>query len=402
MNLIFYEQLQQLAEILDLSETDAEYEISLEATPLYQATALAAMKDVLSKTKTPDQAWKVMDSRREELLLQEESSRDLVSSMVMQALGGPLEETNKFAKVNNEVATYDNLLDALEAKQALIAILTKSGWDEFDNFDETFCNPWDKQSANGFLSTDERVKLYRIFLTRSIRKAQDGKLTDETFARIQEVKGLLGITDQQAEIEARSAFGPELQKALNRATVEITEDYTPELVENMKADIDAVVENYRLTEDFLRESGASFYSRAVELVSNKSPSGIPTKDLSAALESLRELFKLTKEDTYPAHYEHFGSVYKKAVLEAMGSTGVIRPEVRESLDDLKERLGVEEENAHALFLEAVEEKMIPMVKWINDEMERTMLSQQQIAKRRGKDMGQDMFQSGKAADVSFR
>jgi hypothetical protein len=85
----------------------------------------------------------------------------------------------------------------------------------------------------------------------------------------------------------------------------------------------------------------------------------------------------------------------------MGSTGVIRPEFRDALNGLRDRLGVQEEDTKELFLEAVEEKMIPMVQWINDEMERTMLTQKQLSDRRKKDMGQDMFQSGKAADVSF-
>lgn len=381
-----------------MSETDADYEITLEATPFWQATALAAMKDVLSKAKTPDAAWDAMDKRREELILKEESTKTLLSSMVMQALGGPLEETNKFAKVNNEAATYDHLLEALEAKEALIAILTKSGWDEFDNFDETFCNPWDKNSANGFLVTDERVKLYRIFLTRSVRKATDGKLTDEMYEKIMEVKGLLGITDQQAEIQARSVFGPELQKVLNRATVEITEDYTPELADNMAKEIKDVMESYRLSEDFLRETGASFYARAVELISKKSPGGIPTKDSSKALGALLDLSNLEKKEAYPAHMEHFGPAYKKSVLEAMGSTGIIRPEFRDSLDELRLRLGISEEDTKELFLEAVGEKMTPMVQWIGSEMERTMLTQEQLSERRGKDMGEDVFQTGKKAD----
>jgi hypothetical protein len=122
--------------------------------------------------------------------------------------------------------------------------------------------------------------------------------------------------------------------------------------------------------------------------------------LSDALEALRNMVKLEKVDTYPAHMEYFGSVYKKSLLEAMGSTGVIRSEFRDALDDLRDRLGVREEDTKSLFLEAIEEKMVPMVKWINSEMERTMLSQQQLAQRRGRDMGQDMFQSGKSADVS--
>lgn len=261
--------MDELQSVLGLSDTDAAYEIATEATPLYQATALAAMKDVLAGNKAPEDAWDVMNARREELLLDEDQSKSLLSSMVMQALGGPLEETNKFAKVNNEAATYDNLLEALEAKEALIAILTKSGWDEFDNFDKTFCDPWNKQSANGFLLSDDRIKLYRIFLNRSIRKSEDGKLSDDMHAKILEVKGLLGISDEQAESDARQVFGPMLQKVLQRAMTEIVEDYTPELVTNLQKEVDEVMENYRLTDQFLREVGATFYDKAVSLASAK-------------------------------------------------------------------------------------------------------------------------------------
>ena len=387
-----------MQDILGLSDSDAAYEITLEATPLFQSTALATLNKVLDKDLTPDQAWEILEERREELLMPEESTQKLLSSMVMQALGGPLETTNKFAKVNNEAATYDNLLEALEAKEALIAILSKSGWDAFDKFDETFCNPWNKQSANGFLQSEERIKLYRIFLNRSIRKAPEGKMTDEIDARIKEVKGLLGITDMQAEIEARGAFGPFLQKAQQMATDEIVADYTPELAENMKAKIEEVMETYRLNEDFLRETGAAYYDKAVAATSAKAPGGIPTPEMSESLDALRDIFKLSKEEVAPSHLQHFGSVYKKSVLEAMGSTGVIRPEVRKALDTLRGRLGVTEEATRQLFLEAIEEKMVPMAEWVGSEMERTLLSQKELAQRRGKDMGEDLFQTGKGAN----
>ena len=380
-----------------MSDTDAQYEIAVEVTPLYQATALAAMKDVLSKLKTPDEAWDIMEARRVDLGLKQESSKELVTSMIMQALGGPLEQTNKFAKVNNEAATYDNLLEALEAKEALISILKKSGWEEFDKFDETFCNPWDKKSANGFLLSEERIKIYRIFLNRSIFKSPDGKLDDATYSRIMEVKGLLGITDIQAEIESRGAFGKKLQKVLSKAMTEIVEDYTPELASNMEQEINDVLESYRLNEDYLRETGAPFYTKAVQMVSEKSPAGIPEKEMTEALDALRKLCKLSVEETYPSHMEYFGSVYKKSVLEAMGQTGVIRSELRDALDDLRDRLGVSEASTKKLFLDAVKDKMTPMVEWIGSELERTMLSQQQLSKRRGKDMGEDLFQTGKGA-----
>jgi predicted transcriptional regulator len=391
-------QLDQLRDILGLTEADADYEITAEATPLYQQTALSAMKSVLSGVSTPDDAWKKIEARREELLLPESKSKDLLSSIVMQALGGPLEETNKFATVNNEAAVYENLLEALEAKEALIDILAKSGWDEFDNFDKTFCDPWDRQSANGFLRSDERIKLYKIFLNRAVRKAEDGKISDEMFEKIMEVKGLLGISDDQAEVEARASFGPELQKVCLVACDEIVQDYTPELAKNMAKQINEVLENYRLSKDFLREQGATYYAKAVSQISDKSPAGIPTDEMKVALESLRDMYGLEEEDTYPAHMEYFGAVYKKSILESMGSTGVIRPEFKDALKDLRKRLGVREEDTKELFLEAIEEKFVPMVEWINSEMERTMLSQKQLAERRGRDMGEDVFQSGKSAD----
>lgn len=385
---------------MGLTEKDASYEIAIETTPLYQATALGDMKAVLAGTKTADQAWEEMESRREDLLLSESDSKDLVSSMVMQALGGPLEETNKFAKVNNEAAVYSNILEALQAKDALLSILSKSGWDDFENFDKNFCDPWNSQSANGFLRSEERIKIYRIFLTRSVRKAENGKLTDEMYDQVMQVKGLLGISDEQAEVEARGAFGPELQAACLRAMTEIVTDYTPELATTMKKGIVSAMENYKLSEDFLKQVGASFYSKAVSQISEKSPAGIPTEELREALAALQSMYMLEKEDTYPAHMEYFGRIYKKSIIEAMGSTGVIRPEFRDALTDLRDRLGVREEDTKQLFLKAVEEKMIPMVEWINSEMERTMLTQKQLAERRGKDMGQDVFQTGKGADVS--
>jgi hypothetical protein len=101
------------------------------------------------------------------------------------------------------------------------------------------------------------------------------------------------------------------------------------------------------------------------------------------------------------HITQFGSVYKKSLEESMAITGIIRPEYRQPLKDLRERLGVSEQQANQLFLDAVKKRMIPMVEWIVSEMERTAFTQQQLADRRQKDLGEDYFQSGKGADVSI-
>jgi hypothetical protein len=107
---------------------------------------------------------------------------------------------------------------------------------------------------------------------------------------------------------------------------------------------------------------------------------------------------LESKETTPMHLTAFGSVYRKSLEEAMSITGIIRPEYRGPLDDLRERLGVTPQQARELFLSAVKKRMIPMVEWIVSEMERTVFTQQQLAQRRQKDLGEDYFQSGKQAD----
>ena len=107
---------------------------------------------------------------------------------------------------------------------------------------------------------------------------------------------------------------------------------------------------------------------------------------------------MSKEDTYPAHVDIFGEQYKKSVLESMGSTGVITKEYRAPLESLRMRLGVSEEASRSLYLEAMEDRMFPMVEWVVLELERTMLTAEQLANKRQKDFGEDYFKSGKGAD----
>ena len=107
---------------------------------------------------------------------------------------------------------------------------------------------------------------------------------------------------------------------------------------------------------------------------------------------------MSVEDTYSAHLDIFGNQYKQSVSESMGSTGVVTEEYREPLETLRERLGVSEEASRQLYLEAMDERMKPMVEWIVLELERTMLSAEQLAQKRQTDYGEDYFKSGRGAD----
>ena len=396
------ERLAKIQKVFSLEDRDADYEISVEATPLFQAKALKSMTDAINKTITPEKAWNEMKDRQSELLLKDDSMKELLASIVMQALGKPLEETMSFAKVNNEAATYDRLLDALEAKESCLAVLQQSGWEEYslENFDKKFLDPYSKSSACGFLSSSDRLRLYKIFLTRAVRKSEDGKqLTEENYEKVKEVQQMLGISDAEEANQFRANFGPELRKTLSMAMYEIMgDDYTPALVTNLKEMIDKVVSDYKLPAELIAEYASPLYMRAVTAVSDETPSGVPTKEKMEQLNALRDLLLMSKEDTYPAHLEVFGSAYKTGVLESMGSTGIIRKELRAPLEELRSRLGVSDEAGKQLYLDAVKERMIPMVEYIVLELERTMLTAEQLSRKRQKDFGEDYFKTGKGAD----
>ena len=229
------------------------------------------MNEAIAGTVSAEDAWKTIQERQNELLLTDDAMKDLLSSLVMQAMGKPFEDTMTFANVNNEGATYDELLEALNAKESVRAVLNQSGFDEFADFDGKFFDPTSKSSACGMLARNDRLRLYRIFLKRSVRNSESGKeLTDESYAKVKEVKSMLGITDDDEAVEFRMNFGPELQKSLNMAMFEIMgDDFTPDLVSNLREIVDKTISDYKLSDNLVAEFAAPIYQRAVSLANDK-------------------------------------------------------------------------------------------------------------------------------------
>jgi len=390
------ERLDQLRELLSLKKEDVEYEITSEGMPLFRATASDAMKDAVGGVISAEEAWDIMEKRRSELLIPESRSDELVSSVVFNSLGEPMDELQKYAEVNNEAAVYSSMMDALEAKNTVVQLLERAGYS--GDFYDDFCNPVRRESVTKEMDSKERYNVYDMFVKRSIKNSEDGKLSEEQDALIKDVKGILAIDDVQVETHAVKEFGPKLNEVMERAMNEILDDYAPELVETLSTEINQVIDDYKINEKMIAQNGRSLYSKALNYVSANAPAGVPTKEQNEALKALQELYTLDSNEVVPFHLTAFGPVYKKSVEEAMSITGVIRPEFRKSLEDLRERLGVSESQTREIFMEAVKQRMIPMVEWIVSEMEKTVFSQQQLSERRQKDIGEDYFQSGKKAD----
>mmetsp|Transcript_21955 Transcript_21955/g.44861 ORF Transcript_21955/g.44861 Transcript_21955/m.44861 type:complete len:1186 (-) Transcript_21955:71-3628(-) len=395
-----FERLSKLQEVLSLSDIEGDLEISSTVTEFWCNTALAVMNDAIAKTKSPDKAWSIIEKRQKELFLQDSSMKKLLTQITIQSLGTMLEKTRLFADVGNQAATVNGLNDLIEAKNICKEVLTHGGWKEFDDFEATIFDPNDTSSACGFLSPSVRYNMHRLYFYRSISKGDAGKkkVSDETMAKLQEVQKILGVPESEINFEYKQYFCPDLQKALTAATEEVAKgNATSALVDTYKAEIQQMKADYRLDNDMVVFYSAPLYNEALYKIAGKAPGGIPTKDDVNTLKCLQDLLDIDEVNAQRVASEVFADTYKKAIKEALGSTGIIAEEYRKPLDDLKDRLGMSEEECREIYVRAMSEKFKPMVEFISNEMERLVLTQDQLSQKRGIDYGEDYFKSGKSA-----
>jgi len=395
-----FETLSKLQDVLGLSDEDADYEISAATVDYWRTTALSAIEDAIAGTKSPAKAWEVILARQKELYLKDSAMKEMMTSMVMQALGRPLEKVNSFARVNNAAATYDGLIDAIAAKETCKEVLKAAGWSEFEDFEATCFDPSDRRSACGFITNLDRQNMYKMFFLRSVKTEEDGtkNISEESYALMAELRGMLGVSEDEGLNQVRAFFGPELQAVLTDATDEILRgNATDVLLANLKEKVDKVIDTYKLDEEMVGMYVGPLYARAVQEIGSNTPGGIPSADEVATLASLRTLLNIDEEDTYQVHLDTFGIAYKKGIKEALGTTGVIREEFRQPLEDLRSRLGMSDEQTEEIYREVLGERMVPMVEFISNEMERLVLTKDQLAQKRGADYGEDYFKGGSKA-----
>mmetsp|Transcript_34618 Transcript_34618/g.82695 ORF Transcript_34618/g.82695 Transcript_34618/m.82695 type:complete len:1212 (-) Transcript_34618:75-3710(-) len=397
-----YEHLSKLQEVFGLTDEDADFEIASATEDFWKQTALRTMEDAIAGIISPAKAWEVMAARQKELYIKSSLLDDMLGSIVIQSLGAPMERVNDFAKVNNAAATYNGLIDVIAAKETCKSVLKEAGWgsDLFAGFEAVLFDPYDSNSAVGFLRPSDRHDMYQIFFTRSIKPGEDGvnNISAEGYEQLKQLRGMLGISEEEGTLQIRNFFGPYLQDVLNTATDEILRgNTTDELLTNLRASIDKVISDYDLDDEMVRGYAGPLYSRAVENVGATTPGGIPSAEENDTLLSLRTLLGIADDEIADVHLRVFGPAYRKGIREALGTTGVIREEFRKPLDDLRDRLGMTDEAAREIYLEAIGERMKPMVEYISNEMERLVLTNDQLAQKRGADYGEDFFKSGAKA-----
>lgn len=384
------ERLRRLQEILEIPDEDARYELANEVTPLFQRATADVFDRAAAGVGDPASLWREIADRRAELCLDETTGAPLLDSAVAQRLGAPLENAAAAARVANERGVRDLLLVALDVKDALLGVLAAGGETTEEELTDKFFSPGSATSACGFLPVEDRERLYSLFAARDLKDRGD----DDGGGRAPEVARLLAMTDDDVADAARANAGPLLEAELRRVALELTgDDWTPALADNLAARLDRLVRTTRAPPSLLREYAVVSYREALDIVALKNP--VPSAADRRQLESLRTVLSLDLErDASSLHAVAFGAVYKKSVQESMGATGVVLEAYRAPLEQLVERLELDQADARRLYLEAVADRLKPMVRLLANELERSLLTQEQLAKKTGKDQGQDVFKDG--------
>jgi len=393
------ERIRQLQDILGVDAKDAVYELSHAVTPLFQTTVNSLLDEIIASSSEDSDFTALhaqIQKRQDELLLTEESTvTPLLQSIIIQKLGHPLEAASNFARVNNQVSTIKELNNALYIKKVVQAVF---GNDERLDL-PSFFNPEEDSSCNGFLLPEDRKRMYTIYLQRLV-PSPNSKEADEVVSfnaekQLKPIQDLLGLTEYDCYEASRVVCGPLIEKELKGMAFEITgdDDWTEELEKNLSVKLAELKNRLQVTQELIGDYAINVYKDSIRVTNLKFPSGIPSADMAQKLSSLCSLFSLDEKDIQSIHYTNFGAAYKKSVLESLGSTGIIRPEYRDALDTLRKRLQINKEDGEKLFLEACGEQLKPMIQLLANELERTMLTQQQLSQKRGKDMGEDVFRN---------
>lgn len=361
---------------------------------MFQQTLGAALDTVVEQPETAADAWVSVERKQQDLCLSKDGMMPLLDSLVVQTLGKPLEESTNFLNVGNKKQVIATLEQALKIKDAVFNLLQQG---QIADLASRYLDPTSVSSANGFATPTDRQRLYNALLAEYLAQG-DNNLTPENLETMSGVAQYLGLSEYEVSEASRAVCGPLVETALKAAALEITgDDFTETLAENLKIRTDKLIGDLGVSEDLVKEYGKSVFRDAMKVMALKCPNGIPSEDQKKQLTSLADLLTLTGDDVAPFYVQTFGKVYKKSVLESMGSTGIIQPEYRDALDKLRGRLGIPEGEEKALFLTAAGDRMRPMVQLLANEMERTMLSKEQLSQKRGMDMGQDVFKGGASA-----
>jgi len=187
----------------------------------------------------------------------------------------------------------------------------------------------------------EVLALYRVLLLHYLEELSIG---DEESKSLGQLRAVLSITEAESASVYQAAAGPLFRKAVTQAIS------AEELGEAQKAELQSSIASLGLPSEVVSAISVEVYTNKLKsFVGEKDESKIMSDEQAAELSKLRDFLGIRMDDVYDVHEELCSPAYRNSVQQVMGTTGIIPDEYWEGLTRLRERLGISEESAQALF-----------------------------------------------------
>mmetsp|Transcript_18297 Transcript_18297/g.41814 ORF Transcript_18297/g.41814 Transcript_18297/m.41814 type:complete len:1128 (-) Transcript_18297:68-3451(-) len=383
--------LQSVLELSDISATRLREQLTM---PLFK-TAIADAVDKASQQNSDKPAiYANIVQRQAELRIGDEHATAMLVKSLRQNLEAILVEAANFIQVENNNEAAESIQKLVDTKVAIVSLMSQGGMEEADAESLYIRDNGDKPVGSYIkVNMSTRNKLYTNLLQQTLL-SENNSIPPQAQKQLATFKDLTGVADSDARKIYTETCGPVLKNVLEDVSSDmLTLAADPAALQAAKDRIVATEENLRTPLSDIQEYKQAVYEARLAFANSMSTGGIISQELADALVCVKELLGLQDDITDVMHVKSFGDAYRKSVVEAMGSTGIIPREYAGFLDKLRARLMLNEKDARSLYNHALGTRVKPMLNRLLLEMDRANLTPEQQSQKYGTDMGEDLINS---------
>ena len=346
------DELERIRSVLSVGEREAKRLEEEKTRPLFEKAVMDALADVRSKESSISSIIGSLAITSNDLCVSSELYESVLQSQVKSSLTNTFEGVAKFVRVGNVAGVEKGVSDMVEYLDDVKAFLDKVGTEMTDD-EETLATRVLSFSVGEGMKK-EKTNAYRMFLKSSLA-SNDSKLSEAARSTLAKFAGIVELSKFDSQIVYKEVVGPTLTETVLKNTEDLHSL-------DGAADVQSVVDNLGLTADAVAEIKMSVYRQRLTEVSESAEGGILSEEQSAGLKSLASFLSVPDTEAAKLCAKVNGPAYKSSVLEAMGESGVIMDSYQEPLDQLRQRLLLDEQRGRSIYMATVAEKMDPMCK----------------------------------------
>jgi len=215
----------------------------------------------------------------------------------------------------------------------------------------------------------------------------------------EKLAGLLELTQADEETARIEVCQPRLRKRYMDSIKK--SEGQPAALPLAKLALDAEMSKFKLPNEAVEETALEVYKARLELLGGRVIKA-PEKSM---LDATRKFMGLSEDNVRMLHLRSFGPTYESSVHEAMGTGGVMSLEAKEALLQLRDRFGLQQEDARKIFYSAVQTRLDQMMEKVNEAWEEATYTKESLAKlwkQRGKDIGDDPLADGTGGELGIK